>query len=159
MPTITDFVVAQESQYCMSNVDFKFFIKSTWSIVYPFSEELKDNPTIAGSQSNTHLPKQNRQESNRATSSGAMRGLMILETFAYHSELARTFKAKLKSGFPAGALVLSAAADLRALRAHTLGYESMKHAYQVDNVKRKKVCNLISTPQHTVKCPSSFSDN
>jgi len=55
MPTITDFVVVQESQYCMSNVDFNFFIKSTWSVVYPFSEELKDNPTIAGKYSTSHI--------------------------------------------------------------------------------------------------------
>ncbi|KAE9386135.1 hypothetical protein BT96DRAFT_1006379 [Gymnopus androsaceus JB14] len=156
-------------------------------MVYPFSKELDDNPTIIHNQIHTYPSETGKKAMSvvaqrlntleddieerttwvtiqfhedrwasdspghtRATSSGAMRGLMILETFAYHSELARTFKAKLKSGFPAGALVLSAAAVLRALRAHTLGYESMKHACQVDTVKRKKEGNLLSTPQHTV---------
>ncbi|KAE9391190.1 hypothetical protein BT96DRAFT_945544 [Gymnopus androsaceus JB14] len=37
MPTIIDFVGAQAFQFGMSNnLDFKFFIKSTWNMVYPF---------------------------------------------------------------------------------------------------------------------------
>ncbi|KAE9390681.1 hypothetical protein BT96DRAFT_945951 [Gymnopus androsaceus JB14] len=179
MPTIIDFVGAQEFQFGMSNnVDLKFFIKSTWNTVYPLLKELKDNPTIATlvhNQIHTYRSKigkkamlvvaqrlnmlkddveecatwvalqlhednwaYNSPGNTRATSSGAMRGSMILETFAYHSKLARTFKAKSKSGFPAGALALSAAAVLRALHAHTPGYNSIKYARQVEDVERKK---------------------
>ncbi|KAJ3782942.1 hypothetical protein GGU10DRAFT_406573 [Lentinula aff. detonsa] len=179
MPTIVDFVGAQEFQFGMSNnVEFKFFIKSTWVMVYPLAKEQKDDPAIATlvhNQIRTYRSeigkkamsvvaqrlnaiKNNVEErvawveaqlSNdcwaysspghtRATSAGAMRGPMILETFASHCELARTFKAKSTSGFPAGALALSAAAVLRALRAHTPGYDSIKHARQLEDIERKK---------------------
>ncbi|KAE9408439.1 hypothetical protein BT96DRAFT_985769 [Gymnopus androsaceus JB14] len=168
MPTIIDFVGAQEFQFGMST------------------------------QPNPHLPKRNRQESyddvkecaiwvaiqlhednwaynspghTRATSSDAMRGSMILETFAYHSEPARTFKAKSKSGFSAGALALSAAVVrlfiahsistltvifqvLRALCAHTPGYDSIKYARQVEDVECKKEGK--SRPSRNTK--DSFGD-
>ncbi|KAF9070274.1 hypothetical protein BDP27DRAFT_1420154 [Rhodocollybia butyracea] len=53
----------------------------------------------------------------RETSAGAMRGPFILATFAHHCKITKMFKAKSDFGFPCGALAVSAAAVLRALKA------------------------------------------
>lgn len=53
-----------------------------------------------------------------------MRGPGVLETFAYHCELTKSFKTKSPSGFPAGALGLSAAA-VRSLALHTSWHNVM----------------------------------
>ncbi|KAE9393914.1 hypothetical protein BT96DRAFT_999005 [Gymnopus androsaceus JB14] len=71
-------------------------------------------------------------------STGTLRGPGILETFAQHCELARSFKVKSPYGFPAGALALSAAAYLRALRAFEPGYNSIDEARKTQQAERKK---------------------
>ncbi|KAE9411100.1 hypothetical protein BT96DRAFT_1054381 [Gymnopus androsaceus JB14] len=125
MLTITDFVGAQNFQYSMSNIDFKFFIKSTWKMVYPFLKELKDNPTIATLVHNqicTYQSKSGKKAMSvvaqrpnthlRMILKNAQHGLQFsfMRTTGLMTHLdTLMFKAKLKSGFPAGALVLAEA--------------------------------------------------
>ncbi|KAE9393761.1 hypothetical protein BT96DRAFT_999121 [Gymnopus androsaceus JB14] len=179
MPTILDFVGAQELQFGMSNnLELKALIRTTWTDVFPLRSDCKDDPAIAGfchTQIRTYRSELGKKAlkivgrkideleddleeraayiaaqleedywaySNpgfsRADSTGTLRGPGILETFSQHCELAKSFKVKSPHGFPAGALALSAAAYLRALRAFEPGYNSIDEARKTQQAERKK---------------------
>ncbi|KAF5338575.1 hypothetical protein D9758_016976 [Tetrapyrgos nigripes] len=72
----------------------------------------------------------------REESTGAFRGPLLLETFAYF--LAKIGTSDEEYDFPAGALALSAAAVLRALKSFETGVDTIQEAIDVGKEEAKK---------------------
>ncbi|KAE9385084.1 hypothetical protein BT96DRAFT_1007388 [Gymnopus androsaceus JB14] len=133
MPTILDFVGAQELHDC------------------------KDDPAIAGfchTQIRTYQSKLgkkalkivgrkiNELEDDLEERAAYIAAQLEEDYWAYSNpgflQTAQLFKVKSPHGFPAGALALSAAAYLRALRAFEPGYNSIDEACKTQQAERKK---------------------